>query len=70
MVLCLSFGERGEGAKLWKQPDMTLDRVKDTRRAEAETAARALGVHDLVCLDLDEGIAKLFVLSDLNMRIS
>ena len=51
-VLCLSFGERGESAKLWKQEGMTLDRVKDARRAEAERAAEALGVRDLVCLDL------------------
>ena len=45
-VLCLSFGERGESAKLWKQPGMTLDRVKEARRAEAlwlhgEAARRA-----------------------------
>ncbi|WP_146588630.1 PIG-L deacetylase family protein [Puniceibacterium confluentis] len=53
-VLCLSFGERGESAKLWKQEGMTLDRVKDVRRAEAETAAEALGVHELVCLDLGD----------------
>ncbi|SDE27509.1 PIG-L deacetylase family protein [Ruegeria marina] len=53
-VLCLSFGERGESAKLWKQPGMTLERVKDARRKEAERAAAALGVHDLVCLDLGD----------------
>lgn len=53
-VVCLSFGERGESAKLWKQPDMTLERVKAARRAEAEDAARALGVHDLVCMDLGD----------------
>lgn len=53
-VLCLSFGERGESAKLWKQPGMTLDRVKDARRAEAEAAGRALGVHDLICMDLGD----------------
>jgi len=53
-VLCLSFGERGESAKLWKQPDMTLQKVKNVRRAEAEKAANALGVHDLVCLDLGD----------------
>ena len=35
-VVCLSFGERGESAKLWKQPGMTLQKVKDARRAEAE----------------------------------
>ena len=27
-VACLSFGERGESAKLWKQEGMTLDHVK------------------------------------------
>ena len=39
-VVCLSFGERGESAKLWRQPGMTLDKVKAARRAEAEKAAR------------------------------
>jgi len=53
-VLCLSFGERGESAKLWKQEGMTLQKVKDNRRKEAEEAGRALGVHDLVCLDLGD----------------
>jgi len=42
-VLCLSFGERGESEKLWKQQGMTLDRVKQTRCAEAERAAAVLG---------------------------
>ena len=53
-VLCLSFGERGESAKLWKHAGMTLEKVKAERRAEAEAAAEALGVHDLVCLDLGD----------------
>ena len=53
-VVCLSFGERGESAKLWKQPGMTLDRVKAARRAEAEAAADKLGVHDLICMDLGD----------------
>ncbi|MCP1200546.1 PIG-L deacetylase family protein [Notoacmeibacter sp. MSK16QG-6] len=53
-VLCLSFGERGESAKLWKQEGMTLQTVKDVRRREAEDAAQALGVADLVCLDLGD----------------
>ena len=42
-VICLSFGERGESQGAWKQPGMTLDRVKEIRRAEAETAGKALG---------------------------
>ncbi len=53
-VLCLSFGERGESAKLWKEEGMTLQKVKDERRREAERAAFALGVHELVCLDLGD----------------
>ncbi|MEN4919094.1 PIG-L deacetylase family protein [Achromobacter spanius] len=42
-VVCLSFGERGESAKLWKQPGMTLDKVKADRRDEARLAADILG---------------------------
>jgi LmbE family N-acetylglucosaminyl deacetylase len=33
-VVCLTFGEKGESQKLWKDPSMTLDRVKTERRAE------------------------------------
>ena len=53
-VCCLSFGERGESAKLWKQKGMTLDVVKAARRSEAEKAAEKLGVHDLVSFDLGD----------------
>lgn len=42
-VVCLSFGERGESAKLWKQGGMTLDEVKKNRRSEALQAAEILG---------------------------
>jgi len=42
-VVCLSFGERGESPGAWKQPGMTLDRVKEIRKAEAQEAASALG---------------------------
>ena len=49
-VACLSFGERGESARLWKE-GKSLQEVKDIRRKEAENAAKALGVHDLVCFD-------------------
>jgi 4-oxalomesaconate hydratase len=42
-VICLSYGERGESAALWKQ-GRTLDEVKSIRRAEAERAAEILGV--------------------------
>ncbi len=42
-VVCLSFGERGESAKLWREPGMTLERVKANRREEAVQAAEVLG---------------------------
>lgn len=53
-VVCLSFGERGESAKLWKESGMTLEKVKAARRNEAEKAAKALGVHDLISFDLGD----------------
>ncbi|HQZ11266.1 MAG TPA: PIG-L family deacetylase [Devosia sp.] len=53
-VVCLSFGERGESAKLWKLPGMTIDKVKSARRDEAERAAKALDVHDLISFDLGD----------------
>jgi 4-oxalomesaconate hydratase len=42
-IVCLSFGERGESAKLWKESGMTLERVKTSRREEATAAAEVLG---------------------------
>lgn len=53
-VVCLSYGERGESAKLWKQDGMTLDAVKAARRREAENAAAALGVTDIRFFDLGD----------------
>lgn len=53
-VVCLSFGERGESARLWKQEGATLEAVKAVRRGEAEKAAAALGAHDLICFDLGD----------------
>lgn len=42
-VVCLSFGERGESAKLWREPGMTMEKVKSARRDEALGAAEILG---------------------------
>ena len=53
-VICLSYGERGESAKLWRQPGMTLDRVKSERQKEAEAAAAVLGVADIQFWDLGD----------------
>jgi len=42
-VVCLSFGERGESAKLWREPGMTMEKVKSNRKDEAMRAAEILG---------------------------
>jgi len=73
-VVCLSYGERGESAKLWRQQGMTLEKVKSERQKEAENAAKALGVADIQFWDLgDYPIAlsqeSLFRLADLYRRI-
>ncbi|WP_292290105.1 PIG-L deacetylase family protein [Marivita sp.] len=52
-VVCLSYGERGESARLWKD-GKTLTEVKSIRRKEAESAAKALDVHDIQFFDLGD----------------
>ena len=42
-ILCLSFGERGESQETWKEPGITVERVKEIRREEASRAAAILG---------------------------
>jgi 4-oxalomesaconate hydratase len=41
-VICLSYGERGESARAWREGKQ-LDQIKAIRRAEAERAAEVLG---------------------------
>ncbi len=53
-VCCLSYGERGESAKLWKAGDTDIEAVKVARRKEAEAAAQALDVHDIQFFDLGD----------------
>lgn len=54
-IACLSYGERGESAKLWKQEGgTTLEQVKKSRRIEAENAAKALDAHDIRFFDLGD----------------
>jgi len=53
-IVCLSFGERGESAKLWKQDCITLDKVKNIRKTEAENAAKALNAQNIEFFDLGD----------------
>ena len=73
-VVCLSYGERGESAKLWRKDAMTLEGVKSGRRAEAERAAGVLGVADIQFWDLGDypitlERASLFRLADLHRAV-
>ena len=43
VILCLSYGERGESQFAWKQAGVTMAEVKAQRRDEAERAAAILG---------------------------
>jgi 4-oxalomesaconate hydratase len=52
-VVCLSFGERGESAKLWRQQGMTMEKVKANRKDEANKAAEILGAK-IIFLDLGD----------------
>ena len=45
-VVCLSYGERGESAKLWMLPNMSVIKVKTERRKKTESAANALNADD------------------------
>ena len=53
-IACMSYGERGESAKLWKESGMTLEKVKANRKSEAEKAAKALNAHDIIFFDLGD----------------
>jgi 4-oxalomesaconate hydratase len=43
VIICLSYGERGEAAKLYADPTMTQQKARVMRRVEAEQAATVLG---------------------------
>lgn len=43
VVICLSYGERGEAAKLYTDPGMTTGKARSMRKIEAEKAAAMLG---------------------------
>jgi 4-oxalomesaconate hydratase len=43
LIVCLSFGERGESARMWQEEKTTLAAVREARRSEAVKAANVLG---------------------------
>jgi 4-oxalomesaconate hydratase len=72
-IVCLSFGERGESAKVWREPGADLQKVKDVRRAEAIEAATILGAEiefwDLGDYPLRYSDDVLFRLADVYRRL-
>lgn len=51
-LVCLSYGERGESARYWRQ-GMNLEQIKAARHAETEKAASVLGA-DLRTFDVGD----------------
>ncbi|MBB4931219.1 4-oxalomesaconate hydratase [Lipingzhangella halophila] len=67
-VLCLSFGERGESAKAWRE-GRQLDEIKELRRAEATKAAAVLGA-EIAFLDAgDYPLSRTDELTDRIVRV-
>lgn len=67
-IVCISFGERGESARLWKQEGATLEGIKAARKDEAVRAAEILG-GDIAFLDAgDYPIKATEALSDAMVR--
>ena len=72
-VVCLSFGERGESAKLWRKGGMSVEQVKAARKEEAAKAAGILGAEieffDLGDYPLRADDQALFRLVDVYRRV-
>ncbi|HKM95714.1 MAG TPA: 4-oxalmesaconate hydratase [Buttiauxella sp.] len=72
-VVCLSFGERGESAKLWRKGEMTEENVKVVRKEEAMAAAEVLGASieffDMGDYPLRADKESLFRLADVYRRV-
>ncbi len=58
-IICLSYGERGESAKMWRADGMTMDTVKTAREDEARRAA-----------DIHGGEIEFYDIGDYPMRVS
>jgi 4-oxalomesaconate hydratase len=52
-VIALSYGERGESGELWKEPNQTIENVKQIREEQASAAAAIVGA-SFQCLDLGD----------------
>jgi 4-oxalomesaconate hydratase len=52
-VIALSYGERGESGELWKEPNQTVENVKNIRQEQASQAAEIVGA-TFQCLDLGD----------------
>jgi 4-oxalomesaconate hydratase len=57
IVICLSYGERGEAAKLYSDKSMTSAKARVIRRDEAEKAAEILGA-EVIFFDGDDYILR------------
>ncbi|MFV0449631.1 MAG: PIG-L deacetylase family protein [Vibrio sp.] len=72
-IVCLSYGERGESAKLWRKGNMSEEVVKSVRHKEAEDAAKALGAtiefFDMGDYPLRADKESLFRLADVMRRL-
>ncbi|EBS7634824.1 PIG-L family deacetylase [Salmonella enterica] len=73
-IVCLSFGERGESAKLWRQPVMDMVTVKQAREQEARKAAEILGARNIKFMDVGDYPMRikddvLFALADIYREI-
>jgi 4-oxalomesaconate hydratase len=58
-IICLSYGERGESAKMWRADGMSMETVKTARDDEARRAADVLG-----------GEIEFYDIGDYPMRVS
>ncbi|WP_328756506.1 PIG-L deacetylase family protein [Streptomyces sp. NBC_00271] len=64
-IACLTYGERGESAKAWRE-GKSLEEIKEIRRAEAEAAASTLGARVRF---LDAGDYPLLVTQELTAQL-
>jgi 4-oxalomesaconate hydratase len=57
VIMCLSYGERGEASKLYVDPSVTPAKARSMRKLEAEKAAKVLGA-DIEFFDGDDYVLR------------